>query len=59
MLKRHTSPSTECQRVYQHMINSECQKVISGFLVSSCSSDKKMHSISFMKAVYNDSLSCT
>lgn len=45
MLKRYTSPSNECQPVYQHMINSECLKIISGSLVSSCSDNKKLNSI--------------
>lgn len=59
MLKRYTSPSNECQPAHQHMINSECQKIISGSLVSSCSDNKKLHSIMFTKAAHNDSLACT
>lgn len=45
MLKRHTSPSNECHPAYQYMINSECQKIISGSLISSCSDNKKLHSV--------------
>lgn len=59
MLKRHISPSNELQLVYQHMINSECQKIISGSLVSSCSDNKKLHSVVSLKAAHNDNLACT
>lgn len=59
MLKRHTSPSNKCQSVYQHMINFECQKIISGSLAHSCGDSKKLHSIWFMKSAHNDSLAYT
>lgn len=45
MLKRYTSPSNECQPAYQHMINSECQKIISGSLVSLGRDNKKFQGI--------------